>query len=183
MAYNFSTFKTRSKEIEEWLAKEFSSLRTGKASPMILDSVMVEAYGAKTPLKHVAAISIEDAKTLKVTPWDSSQLKGIESAIGQANLGVSTSPDSSGVRVIFPDLTTERRSQLIKVMKDKLEDARVSIRKEREKTWNEIQEDERTGKISEDEKFKAKDELQKLVDDTNGKLEEMSDRKEKEIQN
>ncbi|MEK7478103.1 MAG: ribosome recycling factor [Patescibacteria group bacterium] len=181
MAYNFSAFKNKMGEGEEWLGKEYTSLRTGQASPLLLDNIMVESYGAKTPIKHVASVSIEDAKTLRITPWDKSQIKNIETAIAQSNLGISTAPDSFGLRVIFPDLTAERRKMLMKVVNEKLEDARVTLRKEREKVWTDIQQQEKDGDISEDEKFIGKDELQKLVDEGNRKLDELAERKEKEI--
>lgn len=181
MSYNFQPFKDKVSEVVEWLSGEYSSIRTGKASPLILDAVMVESYGNKTPIKHIASISTEDAKTLRVTPWDKSQIKSIETAIAQSNLGISTAPDSSGLRVIFPDLTEDRRKTLVKLLKDKLEDARISIRKEREKVWNDIQDKERAGEMSEDEKFRGKDDLQKLVDEANQKLEGLADKKEAEV--
>jgi ribosome recycling factor len=181
--YNFSTFKTKLTEVEDWLGREYLSIRTGKATPAVLDSVMVESYGSKTPLKHVAAIGIEDARTVRITPWDKSQLGAIQSAIEAANIGLSVSPDSSGLRAIFPMLTEERRKMLIKLTGDKLEDARISVRKEREKVWEEIQEQEKAGEMSEDDKYKAKDDLQKMIDEANGKLEALSKRKETEIMN
>lgn len=183
MTYNFSSFKTKLNEIEEWLGREYLGVRTGKATPAVLDSVMVDSYGSKTPLKHVAAIGIEDARTVRVTPWDKGQLSAIQTAIDVANLGLSVSPDSIGLRVIFPALTEERRKMLIKLMGEKLEDARISVRKEREKVWADIQAEEKTGKLSEDEKFKAKDELQKLIDEANEKLDNLVAKKEQEIMN
>ncbi len=179
--YNFSTFKTKLTEVEDWLGREYLSIRTGKATPAVLDSVMVESYGTKTPLKHVAAIGIEDARTVRITPWDKSQLGAIQSAIEAANIGLSVSPDSAGLRAIFPMLTEERRKMLIKLTGEKLEDARISVRKEREKVWEEIQEQEKAGEMSEDDKFKAKEDLQKMIDEANGKLESLSKRKEAEI--
>ena len=181
--YNFSTFKTKLVEVEEWLGREYLGIRTGKATPAVLDSVMIDSYGSKTPLKHVAAIGIEDARTIRVTPWDKSQLSAIQTAIDTANLGLSVSPDSTGLRVIFPMLTEERRKMLIKLTGEKLEDARISVRKEREKVWNEIQAEEKAGSVSEDDKFKAKDELQKLIDEANKKLEDLAKKKEVEITN
>ncbi|MEI6494816.1 MAG: ribosome recycling factor [bacterium] len=183
MAYNFTNFKARAKEVEEWLGKEYLSVRTGKASPLLLDSVVAESYGAKQPIKHLAAISIEDAKTLRITPWDKTSLKSIETAIAAANLGVSTSPDSTGIRVIFPDLTTERRSMLVKLISTKLEEAKITLRKEREKVWNEIQDEEKAGALSEDDKFRAKDDLQKIVDETNDRFQQLAGHKEEEIMN
>lgn len=181
MAYNFNQFKTRTAEIAEWLSKELSGLRTGRATPAVLDGVSVDSYGTRQPLKAVASVSIEDAKTLRVSPWDKNQVKAIETALSAANLGLSTATDSSGIRVIFPDLTSERRTALIKVTKEKLEEARVSLRKEREKVWNEIVDEEKAGKISEDDKFRGKDDLQKLVDEANAKLEALAEKKEQDL--
>lgn len=182
MAYNFSEFKTHLTEIEAWLTGEYGGIRTGKASPALLDSVMVDSYGSKLPIKHVAAISTEDALTLRITPWDKSQVKGIETAIASANIGVSTAPDSEGIRVIFPTLTEERRKMLIKLTNEKLEEARISMRKEREKSWNEVQEMERTGGIGEDVKFRLKEELQKIVDEGNNKFDTLAAKKREEIE-
>ncbi len=183
MAYNFNSFKERLSEVEEWLTKEFASIRTGRATPALLDGVSVESYGSRVPLKHVGSISIEDPRTLRVTLWDKSQVKATESAIASANLGVSAIADGLAIRVIFPELTADKRKLLSKLAHEKLEEAKVSLRKEREKVWNDIQTQEREGGLSEDEKFRHKDELQKLVDDTNAKLEAHNDRKEAEILN
>lgn len=181
MAYNFSPFKTKLAEVEEWLSREYLGIRTGKATPAVLDGVMVDSYGAKTPLKHVAAISIEDARTVRIAPWDKSQVGAIQTAIEAANIGLSISPDSAGLRAIFPMLTEDRRKMLIKLTNEKLEEARISVRKEREKIWEDIQEQEKAGTMSEDDKYKGKEELQKLVDEANNKLEELAKRKETEI--
>src|SRR3989338_5842211 len=116
MSYNFNQTKEGIKKIGEWLTKELSTVRTGRATPALLDGVMVESYGAKTQLTHVAAIAIDDAKTLRVTPWDKSQIKSIETAIAAANLGVSSVPDSVGIRVVFPDVTADRRKVLLKLV-------------------------------------------------------------------
>ncbi|MEK7136105.1 MAG: ribosome recycling factor [Patescibacteria group bacterium] len=181
MSYNFSQFSTRTNEIEDWLKKEFAAVRTGKASPLFLDNVLVESYGTKTPIKHIAAISIEDAKTLRVSPWDRNHVKDIESAIAAANLGVSTAPDSVGIRIIFPDLSSERRLVLAKILKEKFEEAKVSIRKEREKVIADIEVKAKDKEISEDDKFKFKEDLQKLVDESVVKLEIITTAKEEEI--
>ncbi len=181
MAYNFSDFKKKVADIETWLTGEYFSIRTGKASPQFLDTVLVESYGSRQPIKHLAAINIEDAKTLKVTPWDQSQARAIESAITQSNLGVSVSPDSSGIRVIFPMLTDERRKMLSRLVGEKLEDARVSLRKEREKIISDLQAKEKSGELSEDDKFRSRDELQKIIDEANKRFEEMANKKNGEI--
>ena len=117
MTYDFSSFKQKTEETKSWLSSEFSTLRTGRATPAILDSVQVESYGAKMPIRQVASITAEDAKTLRVSPWDQSQVKAIEKAITDANLGLSVVVDEKGVRAIFPELTTERREARMKLAK------------------------------------------------------------------
>ena len=181
MAYDFTHLKTKLNEIEEWLSGEFASIHTGRAIPALLDGVMVDSYGSKTAVNHIASVIAEDPHTLRVAPWDKSQIKDIEKAVNDANLGVSVSADDQGLRVFFPELTTERRQAFVKIAKEKLEDARVSVRGEREKIWSDIQEKEKNGEISEDDKFRLKDELQKIIDEENKKLEEMLSKKEKEI--
>jgi len=183
MPHNFSKLKEELKKVEEWLALEYAGLHTGRAAPAILDGVTVESYDQMLPVKNLASISVEDPKTLRVAPWDKSQIKAIEKAITVANLGLSVAADEQGLRVIFPQLTTERRVQMVKLAKDKLEDARIKVRAARETVWNEIQKNEREGKMPEDEKFRAKDELQKIVDNGNKKLEEIFNKKEHEIMN
>src|SRR3989344_3335665 len=124
---------------------------------MVLDGVSVESYGARMPLKNVASISIEDPKTLRIAPWDKNQIKDIEKAVNACNLGLSLATDDLGIRVIFPQLTTESRQTLIKVLKEK------------------------EGKLTEDEKFRAKDELQKIIDEVNKNLETNFEKKEREV--
>jgi len=183
MIYDFSQFQEKIGGVEDWLSREFSMIRTGRATSVILDNVKVDSYGAKVVISHVAGISTEDAKTLRVTPWDKGQIKDIEQAIISSDLGISVVADDQGLRVIFPELTGERRSALIKLMKEKLEEARISLRGGRDEVWDDIQEKEKTGALSEDEKFHAKDEMEKRVSDTNKKLDVMAEKKEKEISN
>ena len=170
MPYDFKPFDTNVAAAREWLAKEFRNVRTGRANPAILDSVQASAYGSMMPLKQLAQIGTEDARTIRVQPYDASTLKDIERAITAANLGVGTSSDGQVVRVTFPELTGERRAELIKMAKGKLEEARAALRVARDEAWKEIQEREREKKITEDDKFSLKDELQKKVDKANEDL-------------
>jgi len=179
--FNFSELKEKSKDIENWLAKELSVIRTGKATPVILDFVQVEAYGSKMGIKELANIVVEDVKTVRLEPWDISVGKSIEKAINSANLGLSVAPYEKGLRVIFPDLTAERREQFIKVAKQKLEEAKISLRALRDKTWKMIEDREKAGEMGEDDKFRFKDEMQKMIDESNKKLEELTQRKEADI--
>lgn len=181
MLYDFSKLKTKIKEIEEWLKKEYTGVRTGMAAPALLDSVVVESYGSRMGIKELASVSIEDARSLRVSPWDSSQIVSIEKAISLANLGVSIRVDEKGLRVLFPELTTERRQSLIKIANSKLEEARVSLRSARDEVWNDIQDREKEGGMGEDDKFRLKTDMQKIVDDANKKLEEVAAKKDKEI--
>ena len=159
--FDFKEFDTKCAGAKEWLSKEYRGLRTGRAAPAILDGVSVSAYGSMMPLKQVANVGVEDARTLRVTAFDAGLLKDVERAISAANLGVGTSSDGSNVRVTFPELTSERREQLVKLAKAKLEDARATIRVARDESWKEIQEKEREGTLTEDDKFSLKEELQK----------------------
>lgn len=181
MNYDFKMFDGKIADSREWLAREYRGLRTGRASPAILDNVMVSAYGSMMPLKQVGNIGIEDARTLRVQAYDAGLLKDIERAIAAANLGVGTVADSAGVRVTFPELTAERRVEFIKIAKAKLEEARTTVRIARDEAWKEIQAHEKDGTLTEDDKFSLKEELQKRVDKANEELEKAFDAKEKEM--
>lgn len=179
--YDFKPFDTKAAASKEWLAKEYRGLRTGRASPAILDGVSVSAYGSMMPLKQVANVGTEDARTLRLAPFDPSLIKDIERAIVAANLGVGTATDSAGIRVTFPELTGERRQEFVKMAKGKLEEARTTVRLAREESWKDIQEREKEGTLTEDDKFALKEELQKKVDAVNKELEAAFDKKETEM--
>lgn len=181
MAYNFEPFKKASLSTIEWLQKEFGGLRTGRSTPTILDVISVESYGSRVPVNQLANITVEDPKTLRITPWDKSVTKNIDSAIRESNLGLSVAVDDQGLRVSFPELTSDRRAGLIKLSKQKLEEARITLRGEREKVLNDLEKKEKDSELSKDERFRLKEDLQKLVDETNRKLDEMAAKKEKEI--
>ncbi|MBP6923959.1 MAG: ribosome recycling factor [Candidatus Pacebacteria bacterium] len=170
------------KEVNEWLIKEYAGIRTGQASPMLLDGVKVESYGSYLPINQVGSVNIEDARTLRISVWDKGAVSAIERAIQEANLGISTASDSDGVRVIFPDLTSERRVQLLKLAKSKLEDARISVRAVRDESMKAIDKAQKDGDISEDDKFSQKEKVQNQVDDANRSLEALFTQKEIELQ-
>jgi ribosome recycling factor len=181
MQYNFSNFKIELKKAEEFLSKEYSQLNIGRASPMVLDGVNVESYGSYVPLKNVATVGIEDPKTLRIAPWDKSQIKGIEKAINASNLGLSVATDDQGIRVIFPQLTTETRQTLVKVLKEKLEEQRITVRHERVIVLEDIEAKKKEAKLTEDEMFAAKEELQKITTEANSNLEAIFEKKEREV--
>ncbi len=178
---DFSTFQKELQEIKEWLKREFQTIRTGQATPSILDSVRVESYGTRVQLNQVASVSIEGSKSLLVTPYDKGQIKQIQNAISDADLGVSAVGTDSGIRVTFPDLTVGRRELLSKIAREKLEQARVTVRQEREKLWTEIQRQQKEGEISEDLKFTSKEKMEEIVKVINSELEDLTKKKEEEI--
>lgn len=182
MPHDFTKFDTKVTGAKDWLGKEFKNIRTGRANPAILDGIQVSAYGSMVPLKQVAQISVEDARTIRVQPYDPSTLKDIERGITAASLGVGTSADSSGVRVTFPELTGERRQELVKMAKGKLEEARATIRVARDEAKKEIETKARESAITEDDKFRLTEDLQKRSDKGNADLEAAFKKKEEEMQ-
>lgn len=181
MTYDFSSLEKGIAATKEWLQTEYQGIRTGRATPSLLDAVQVAAYGSLMKLNQVAAVSMEDPRTLRVTPFDPSVSKDIEKAIRDADMGVGIGADERGVRVSFPELTADRRTQLIKLAKDKLEQARVSIRKARDEVWSDLQAQSREGTISEDDKFRFKEQMEKTVASGNEAAEALFKKKEVEI--
>lgn len=174
--------KKRLDEVVVWLQKEYLGIRTGQANPSLLDSVKIEAYGSYLPIQQVGSVGIEDARTIRISVWDTSQVSKVEKAIRDADLGVSVVGDSSGLRVIFPELTSERRVQLLKLAKSKLEDGRISVRAVRDEEMKELERAFKANEFGEDEKFTRKEQIQKFVEETNSKLESTFISKEKELQ-
>jgi ribosome recycling factor len=180
-SYNFKNFDSRADEVVAWLTREFGGIRTGKATPTLLDLVQVESYGTRVPINQIGSVTVEDPRTLRISVWDASAVRAVEKAILEANLGISAVADGSGLRVIFPELTGERRTQLLKIAKGKLEEARVSIRAARDEATKEFDTLQKDGDMSEDERFASKEALQKRVETKNGALQKLYDLKETEI--
>ncbi|MFA7193879.1 MAG: ribosome recycling factor [Candidatus Paceibacterota bacterium] len=181
MSYDFSDFKKQLINIEDWLKKEFSGLRAGRASISILDNVFVESYGSKMSLNQVASLSVEDSRTIRISPWDKTLVGSIEKAITLADIGVSTVSDGEGVRAIFPILTTENREKLVKVAKNKTEEAKISVRNDRATVVKEIEAAQKSGELPEDDAKRDKESVQKMVDEANTKLDILFKQKEEEI--
>lgn len=179
--YDFTSLQQDIAQAREHYKNELSAIRTGRAAPALLDSVKVDAYGTLMPINQVASVTVEDARSLRVSPWDIGLAKSIEKAIGDANLGVSVGADEKGVRVSFPELTSDRREQLVKLTRAKLEEARTAVRRARDDTWQAIQKQEKEKRMSEDDKFRAKEQMEKQVQEANKTLEDMAKRKEEEL--
>lgn len=181
MSYDFSSTTTQKNTIADWLKSEYRSISTGRATPQVLDLVHIDMYGSRTQLAHAAGITIEDPRTIRVAPWDKSIIGAMEKAINDANLGLSVSSDGEGLRVHFPSLTTETRTKLVKLLKDRLEDARVRVRALREETNKAIDAEAKDGAYGEDEQRKYREDMQKIVDIANQELEDLFQKKEKEV--
>ncbi len=180
-AFDFKSLDTNIKDTEEWLVRELSTVRTGRATPAILDTIKPEIYGSRTPINQVAAVTIEDARTLRIVPWDKSVTKVIEKAIQDADLGVGVGSDDQGLRVSFPELTAERRTMLLKVANDKLEQARITLRGHRTDAIKALDAAEKEGGMSKDEHGRFKEDIQKRIDAGNASLEALGKKKEAEI--
>jgi ribosome recycling factor len=160
---------------------ELGKIRTGRASVSLVEDLMVDYYGAMSPLKQVASITIPEPRTIAITPWSADVLVNIEKAITDSQMNLNPINDGKLIRINLPALNEERRREIVKMLNQKAEDTRVSVRKTRESTWEEIQNMEKAGTIGEDDKFSGKDKLQKEVDEYNSKIEEMRKKKEEEI--
>lgn len=160
---------------------EMSKIRTGRANPSIVEDLMVDYYGTKTPLKQIANINVPEPRTLLIQPWSRDSLANIEAAIKISDLNLAPNNDGEVIRINIPALNEERRLELVKMLNKKAEEAKIAVRNIREEIWREIQELEKEGQIAEDDKFRGKERLQEVVNDYNKKVDEMRGKKEQEI--
>lgn len=165
----------------EHLKLETGKIRTGRANPSMVEDLLVDYYGTKTPMKQVASINTPEPRMIVIQPWDKGALTAIESAIRESDLNLNPNNDGVLVRVNIPMLTEERRKEMVKTLNQKTEDGRIAVRSIRENVWKEIQDAEKRGEISEDDKFKGKDKLQEIIDEYNKKIEDIRVKKEVEI--
>ncbi|MBI4133462.1 ribosome recycling factor [Candidatus Uhrbacteria bacterium] len=156
-------------------------LRSGRATPALIEDVLVEAYNSQMPVKGVASIAIPDAKTLTIEPWDASLIEEIVRALTAANLGMAPNVQGKLIRLVMPPMTEERRTQIVKVVKERTEEARKALRNIREKIREQVITMERDKKISEDDRFRAQDELDKMTKQFVADVDRLAEEKEKEI--
>jgi len=178
---NIEQYKEQFNKATDHLKNEISGLRTGRATPALVEDIIVEAYGTKQQLKTLASISVADAKTLNIEPWDKSIIQAIETGIRNSQLGINPINDGKLIRLPLPELTQDRRAELIKLLHQKLEQARIVLRKLREDIRHEIDQAETNKEIAEDDHFKLQEDLEKLVKEFNEKVKEIGEAKEKEI--
>ena len=181
MSFNISEMKQRMQSTQENLEKEYSGLRTGRANFGMLDPVTVDIYGARMPLNQVATVGVPEARLLTVQVWDQSQTKAVEKAIRDAGLGLNPQAEGSMIRVPVPELSTERRTELVKVAGKYAEAARVAIRNIRRDGMDAIKKLEKDKAISEDDAKRQSEEVQKATDGFIKKVDEILAQKEKDV--
>jgi ribosome recycling factor len=176
------------KQAEEKMAKaievvreDFGGVRTGRASPALVQRLQIDYYGTQTPLQQLAGISVPDPRSLLISPYDRSAISAIEKAIMASDIGITPSNDGAAIRLNFPALTEERRKELIKLVRDRSEHGRVSIRNVRRHAKEEIEKDQKDGEASEDDMRRGEKELQKMTDRFIGEVDDMLRRKEAEL--
>ncbi len=166
---------------EEVVQHEFSGVRTGKASPSLVENILVEAYGSQMRIRELAGITTPEPRMLMIQPWDASTLHAIEKAIQKSNLGLNPAVDKKFIRIVLPELSQERRQEFIKIVKKMAEDGRVAIRHVRRDALEQLKKDAKAGGVTEDQVEVAEKEVQKLTDQYIGKIDTHVEHKEKEI--
>jgi len=173
--------KPELEKVINFLEREVAKIRTGRASPSLIEDILVDCFGQKLPLKQLGTISCPNPRQIIIQPWDKSYIEAIEKAVSRSSLGMSPVVDKDVIRLSLPLLSEEHRKNLLKILSEKQEEAKKTIRRWREEAWDKIQEEFKEGKIREDDKFRGKDKLQELIDEYNEKVEKIGERKEKEI--
>jgi ribosome recycling factor len=165
----------------ETTRSEFNTVRTGRASAALLDRISIDYYGTVTPLKNMASIGVPEPRLLTVQPFDPTQIKAIEKAIQESDLGLTPSNDGKLIRLPIPQLTEERRKELVKVVRRYAEDGKVAVRNVRRDVMRHLEDLVRNGEVGDDEERRAETQVQKLTDDHVGKIDELLKHKEAEI--
>ncbi len=178
---DLSEFEEKMKKTIGYYEDNLSEIRAGRANPSILNKITVSYYGVETPINQVAGISVPEARLIVIQPWDLSMLKEIEKAILASDIGLNPNNDGKVIRLSFPELTEERRKELVKEIKKIAEDAKVGIRSIRRDAIDKVKAQNKDGEITEDDLSRAEDDIQKLTDKYVGEIDTILDKKEKEI--
>lgn len=181
MNEKLKVYDTKMQKTMDSLDSEMGTIRAGRANPNVLNRIMVDYYGTPTPIQQVANVSVPEPRMIQIQPWEKSMLKVIEKAIMVSDLGINPTNDGTAVRLIFPELTEERRKELVKDVKKKGEGAKVAIRNIRRDANDMIKKQLKASEISEDEQKGAEDDIQKLTDEFIAKVDNLVDEKSKEI--
>jgi len=181
MSADYKEFQDKMKKTTEVLSAQFASVRAGRANAAVLDQITVDYYGTPTPIQQIATIATSDARTLTIQPWDGSVLKGIEKAIQASDLGINPQNDGRIIRLVFPQLTEERRKELTKLVKKYGEDAKVAVRNIRRDAMDKFKAQKKKSEITEDDLKDVEKDLQKLTDDYIKEVDGLTAKKEKEL--
>jgi ribosome recycling factor len=181
MPTSLNNARERMEKVLETVRREFAGVRTGKASPALLDSVRVEAYGSMLPLNQVGTVSAPEPRMLTVQPYDKSQIKAIERALRESDLGLNPSNDGNLIRIPIPPLTEERRREYAKLLHKYAEEGRVAVRQARQHANDDIKKRQKDGELSEDEARRSQDQVQKLTDEYVHKVDDLLKKKEAEV--
>ena len=181
MPVDFKEYARRMDKALEHVQEEFGAVRAGRANAKVLDRITVEYYGSETPLNGVATISSPDARTLVISPWDTKLLKDIQKAIQTSDLGINPQNDGRVIRLVFPQLTEDRRKELVKQIKKYAEEAKVALRNIRRDGMDYVKKLKKNSEITEDDQKKAEKDLQDLLDKMIKKVDEVTAAKEKEL--
>ena len=174
-------FENKMKKTAEVLKTQLASVRAGRANAAVLDQITVDYYGVPTPIQQVASVSVPDPRSLVITPWDGSVLKGIEKAILSSELGINPQNDGKCIRLVFPQLTEERRKELAKQVKKYGEEAKVAVRNIRRDAMDKFKKQQKASEITEDDYKEIEKDIQKLTDDYVKEVEEIASKKETEL--
>ncbi len=169
------------KKAMETMLREFSEVRTGRAQPALIDDMHIDYYGTSTPIKQIAQVSSPDPRQIIIQPWDANAIKDIEAAISSSKLGINPNNDGKVIRLVFPPLSTERREEFIKVCKDMAERGRVTMRSIRRDANDKAKKMQGEGHVSEDEKFKTEEEVQKMTDRFIKEIDAVLEKKSKDL--
>ena len=177
----YKVYEEKMKKSIESVENDFAAVRAGRANASVLNRIMVDYYGTPTPIHQMAAIGSPDPRTLLITPWDATTLRSIEKAIQESDLGINPSNDGKSIRLAFPQLTEERRKELVKLIRKYAENGKVAIRNIRRDAVDVFKKKQKASEITEDDLKQAEKDLQKLTDDSCKKLDELLAKKEKEL--
>ena len=178
---HYKVYEEKMKKSVEAVERDFGAVRAGRANASVLNRIQVDYYGTPTPIQQIAAVASPDPRTLLITPWDASALKGIEKAIQESDLGINPQNDGKSIRLAFPQLTEERRKELVKQIRKYAENGKVAVRNIRRDAMEAIKKQEKAAEITEDDRKQAEKDLQKLTDDSCKKIDDLMARKEKEL--
>ena len=178
---DYKTYEDKMKKSIDSVAADFASVRAGRANAAVLDRIMVDYYGSPTPIQQIAAISSPDARTLLISPWDKTAVKSIEKAIQNSDLGINPQNDGGSIRLSFPQLTEERRKELVKQIRKYAEGGKVAIRNIRRDAMDKFKKLQKEGELTEDDLKIAEKDIQKMTDDMCKELDVLLEKKEKEL--